>query len=99
MKRTSVLLAIGCLAIAAVALTSAGLALPNRPGRHQGQDRRQMPRFHPHGRRWKEYKLSETLKKGPAVLIFSSQECPYSRKADPILSALYTACKDQGVAF
>lgn len=99
MKRTSVLLAIGCLAIAAVALTSAGLA-----GRTAQADTRvkigaKMPDFTLTGVDGKEYKLSETLKKGPAVLIFSSQECPYSRKADPILSALYTACKDQGVAF
>ncbi|HOD51560.1 MAG TPA: redoxin domain-containing protein [Candidatus Hydrogenedentes bacterium] len=99
MKRTTVLLAIGCLAIAAVIVILAGRA--GRDVQAEGKIKigEKMPDFALNGIDGKEYKLTEVLKKGPTVLIFSSQECPYSRKADPVLSKLYTSYKDKGVTF
>lgn len=47
----------------------------------------------------KEYQLSKVREKGPVVLIFSSQKCPYSLKADPYLSKLSEEYKEKGVHF
>ena len=73
MKRTTVLLAIGCLAIAAVIVILAGRA--GRDVQAEGKIKigEKMPDFALNGIDGKEYKLTEVLKKGPTVLIFSSQ--------------------------
>lgn len=99
MKRTVILLAIASVAVLGVVLAAANL--PEKAVRAESKVKvgAKMPDFTLTGIDGKEYKLSESLKKGPVVLIFSSQECPYSRKADPELSKLYTAYKDKGVTF
>jgi peroxiredoxin len=99
MKRSTIVLA--TTAVAVVALVLAGAVIAGRDVQAESKIKigEKMPDFNLPGIDGKEYKLSETLKKGPAVLIFSSQKCPYSRKADPLLSKLYKEYKEKDVAF
>lgn len=99
MKRTTVL---GMTALLAIAVVAVGIALrigPNAQAESKIKVGQKMPDFTLEGIDGKEYTLTEVLKKGPVVLIFSSQECPYSRKADPLLSKLYKSYKDKDVTF
>lgn len=56
----------------------------------------QMPDFELQDFNGKTHKLSN-YKGKIVVLDFASQECPYSRKADPMISKLSADYKDQGV--
>lgn len=99
MKRTSMAVVMALLAIAVVAVALAWRVPPGVHAESKIKPGEKMPDFSLKGIDGKEYKLAEVLEKGPAVLIFSSQECPYSRKADPLLSKLYKSYKDKGVTF
>jgi peroxiredoxin len=99
MKRTGVLVLTVLIATTAVAVVLALRIAPDVQAESKIKLGEKMPDFTLKGIDGKEYKLAEMLEKGPAVLIFSSQECPYSRKADPLLSKLYKSYKDKGVTF
>jgi peroxiredoxin len=86
-------------AIAAVAVTLTGLACTGVAAESKVKLGEKMPDFTLQGIDGKEYTLSKVVEKGPAVLIFSSQKCPYSQKADPVLSKLYKVYKNKGVTF
>ena len=99
MKRTTVIAIIAGLAVADMITSVVLRAGQSVQAEGKVQLGEKMPDFTLRGIDDKEYTLSEVIKKGPAVLIFSSQECPYSRKADPVLSTLYKSYKDKGVTF